>query len=74
MSDDMEISQSDLEEFADWLQSKKKESHEEYQSDPPRSKHPRQTDIALGRSRAYKTAYRGFLDWWNEVAGEYDEC
>lgn len=68
----MEISQEDIVEFADWLQSKKDESQEKYH-DGPRSENPRQTDIALGRVRAYRTAYRGFTDWWNEVEGEYDE-
>jgi hypothetical protein len=67
-----EIELPDLEQFADWLNSKQEDASKEYRGSAPRSENPRQTDIALGRSRAYKTAYRGFLDWWNEVTGEYD--
>lgn len=70
---DTEISQSDLEQFAEWLQSKAEDSSSEYRGNGPRSENPRQTDIALGKHRAYTTAYHAFFDWWNEVTGEYDE-
>jgi hypothetical protein len=47
--------------FEEWLTEKAEEYREAYH-DGPRSETPRQTDVALGRLRAFRDARAEFLD------------
>lgn len=68
----MEISQEDIEQFADWLQYKKETSREEYHS-APCEVDPRRNDKVLGRHLAWKKAHREFTNWRDNVEEEDDE-
>lgn len=48
-------------EFAKWLKQKENEARGTYKSGP-RSENPRRSDVALGSLRAYRDAYRTFLE------------
>jgi len=56
MSDKSEHPET-LEELANWLEEKERKSRRTYQSGT-RSENPRQTDINLGKLRAYRDARR----------------
>ena len=52
---------SDRQRYEDWLTDKLEEARRKYKSGP-RSDNPRQTDIHLGRVRAFRAARAEYLD------------
>ncbi|WP_135666640.1 hypothetical protein [Halorhabdus rudnickae] len=58
-------------DFGKWLRERKEEARKQYKSGGPRSADPRQTDIQLGKHRAYKQAFQEYLD--RALDGEAEE-
>ena len=55
-------SEGDIEQsFADWLKQKEKDAKETYHDGPRTKDNARQKDVALGKLRAYRDAWRVFI-------------
>ncbi|ADB63942.1 hypothetical protein Htur_5055 (plasmid) [Haloterrigena turkmenica DSM 5511] len=65
---------SDLDQFEQWLRERREGAKSDYENSGPRSSNPRQSDIRLGKSRAYKEVYREFLEWrYEDESGDTGE-